>query len=185
MGYKLFLGEKVQSQLMVKDVKLLGPENNHHAHEIEEAENSCSNEKYDYCIYEALARVMKENTKDNCTVPYMRNKKICKNPDDIKTAFDIHWNRVTNQQKDCKFPCHSLNVNLGGKNYENKTVEKQPYGVYYMYFPPRVTTLVERSLYTPLNLFAEVGGYLGLLLGFSLHDLISWIIKLIEAKFMK
>ena len=128
-----------------------------------------------------LSRVMKENTKDNCTVPYILNRKICKNPKDIKTAFNIHWNRVTNQQKDCQLPCHFLNINLGGKNYENNTVNTQPYGVFYLYFPPRVSKLVERLLYTPLHLFAEVGGYLGLFLGFSLYDLLSWITKSIEA----
>ena len=43
----------------------------------------------------------------------------------------------------------------------------------------------ELTLYTPLSLFAEIGGYVGLLLGMSLWTFASWISDLLEVKIKK
>ena len=40
----------------------------------------------------------------------------------------------------------------------------------------------ELILYTPLSLFAEIGGYVGLLLGVSIWNFAAWISNLIEVK---
>ena len=83
---------------------------------------------------------------------------------------------------DCNIPCHSLTVNLGAKNYQNKTVEAQDYGRLTLYYAPSVTQNEEHLLYTPLNLFAEVGGYVGLILGYSLFHVAALTRSAIEAK---
>merc|ERR1712012_988496 len=101
---------------------------------------------------------MMSQTKENCTVPWTRNNsKICTNSEDIEKAFSISWNRGTNQMKDCKKPCHSLEISQVGDNIfaSNKTVLR-------LYFKSVVTKSQEEYLYTLRNLFAEIGGYVGI-----------------------
>ena len=43
----------------------------------------------------------------------------------------------------------------------------------------------ELQLYTSLSLMAEIGGYVGLLLGVSLWHFASWMNDLLEAKIKK
>ena len=188
MGYKLYLGEIMQSQITVTDITIL--ERNQKKDEddptYKEGRKTCMKENYDDCIYNMLTREMRKNTEDNCTVPYVRDdSRICTKESDMNTTFWIAWNGVTNQQLDCNIPCHSLTVNLGAKNYQNKTVEKQNYGLLYLYYAPRVTQSEEHLLYTLLNLFAEIGGYVGLILGYSLFHVAALISSAIETKVKK
>ena len=186
MGYKLYRGEIMQSQITVTDTEVLErtvtEENNKTEEEVEV--KTCSKDVYDDCIYGMLNRFMRENTEDDCRAPFVRsdNDTICKKPKDIATAFWIAWNRVTNQKKDCLIPCHSLTVNLGAKNYVKKTVDEQDYALLYLYYAPRVTKNIEHKLYTILSLFAEIGGYVGLILGYSLFNVAGWISEIIEKR---
>ena len=43
----------------------------------------------------------------------------------------------------------------------------------------------ELTLYTPLSLFAEIGGYVGLLLGVSIWNFAAWISDILESKIQK
>ena len=43
----------------------------------------------------------------------------------------------------------------------------------------------EKQLYTSLSLFAEIGGYVGLLLGVSLWHFARWISDFLEIKIQK
>ena len=188
MGYKLYRGEIMQSQVTVTDITLIerNLEEDEEDANSKEGTKTCTNEIYDDCIYGMLARVMRENTEDNCTVPYVRDdSKICTKPNDINTTFWIAWNRVTNQKKDCNVPCHSASVNLGAKNYQkepNSTIASQTHALLYLYYAPRATQSIEHWLYTILSLFAEIGGYVGLLLGYSLFNLASSISDVIETR---
>ena len=138
---------------------------------------------------------------------------ICKNPENINTTFWEAWNRVTNQLKDCPVPCDSLLVSLGAKNYkvkkkhpyllhiivkvckvmtmsvcssfQKKNITEQDYGLLYLYFAPRTMFSEELILYTPLSLFAEIGGYVGLLLGVSIWNFAAWISDILELKIQK
>ena len=185
MGYKLYRGETMESQLMVRDIKLLEKDLHQDKDDtnINEGSKTCSTEIYDDCIYEMLARVMLDNTADKCTVPYIRDdSNICSNPSDINTTFWIAWTRVTNQQKDCNIPCHAAMVSLGAKNYQNQTMDKQNYALLYLYYAPSVSQSTEHFLYTSTVLFAEIGGYVGLLLGFSFFELATWISRTMDTK---
>ena len=151
-----------------------------------EGSKTCSHEFFDDCIYNTLTRLMRENTEDNCTVPYVRDdSKICTKPKDINATFWIAWNRVTNQKKDCNVPCRSATVSLGAKNYQNKTVKAEDYAKLYLYYAPRVTQNIENWLYTSLNLFAQIGGYVGLILGYSFFHILRMISSMIEAQVRK
>jgi hypothetical protein len=51
-----------------------------------------------------------------------------------------------------------------------------------LYFQPRVMRSEEHHLYTVLSLLAEIGGYVGLLLGYSLLHAASSISSFLETK---
>ena len=147
---------------------------------------SCSNEAYADCIYDMLDRLMRKSTEDNCTVPYIRGAdSICTKPNDINTTFWIAWNRVTNQLKDCNLPCHYVTANLGAKNYIKNNISDQEHATLYIYYPSRLSKATEHWHYTTLDLFAEIGGYVGLILGYSLFNLASWMIAAVESKINK
>ena len=110
----------MQSQITVTDIQILERENKQDKDDpnFKQGSKTCSTENYDDCIYNMLARAMRKNTEDNCTVPYIKdNSDICTKPNDINTTFWIHWNRGLNRMNDCNIPCHSTTVNLGAKNY--------------------------------------------------------------------
>ena len=49
--------------------------------------------------------------------------------------------------------------------------DERDYGQLYLYFAPRTMFSEELELYTSLSLMAEIGGYVGLLLGASLVNI--------------
>ena len=173
MGHKIFLGQKVTSQVKYTDFYQL-------ERELPNNRKSCSYHKYDDCMYSSLYHWMINSTKDHCTVPWIRNNnKICTKAEDINKAFMIAYNRVTNQHNDCDTPCHRLIVDLGAKEMikldNNKTS-----AVFHFYFPQKMLVIKENYLYTVLNLLAEIGGYMGLLLGYSLFNIATFVNKIID-----
>ena len=178
----------MQSQITVTDTQILErtvKEDAGNGKEVEE--KTCAHHVYDDCIYGMLSNLMRNNTEDGCRVPFIRddNDNICTKPLDINTTFWYAWNRVTNQKKDCLIPCRSLTVNLGAKNYVKKNVTEQDYGLLYLYYAPRVTQNIEHRLYTVVSLFAEIGGYVGLILGYSLFNVVGWTSDIIESRMNK
>ena len=55
----------------------------------------------------------------------------------------------------------------------------------YFYFAPKVMKTTEHFFYTALSLMAEIGGYLGLLLGVSLWHFASWISDSLQERINK
>ena len=75
---------------------------------------------------------------------------------------------------------------LGAKNYELlPAASKRRFGQVLYYFPPRVMVSEEKFFYTFLSLMAEIGGYVGLLLGVSLFHFADWLSDLVEAQIEK
>ena len=68
--------------------------------------------------------------------------------------------------KDCKKPCHSLEISLIGDKSEVFNHTRLV-----LYFKSVVTRSREKYLYTWRNLFAEIGGYVGIFLGYSFFSL--------------
>ena len=79
--------------------------------------------------------------------------------------------------------CQTLLVNLGAKNHQIE--EDSNRGRFYLYFAPRTMVSRELLLYTLLSLFAEIGGYVGLLLGVSIWNFAAWISNILESKINK
>ena len=137
MSHRVRVGQKVYAQITVQDMLQLERDLEKSANSAQwEKNKTCSNIPYDQCMYNALVKRMQENTKDNCTVPFIRNNtNICTETEDIKESFLVAIRRITNQYGDCDVPCHSLVVNVGGKN--TKTYSTRKYGEMYAYFHPR------------------------------------------------
>ena len=193
MGHIIKLGEKIQAQVNSHAVRQLDKENKDphgsHTHETHGVTRmskghatTCSKLSYAGCIYNQLTALMMEQTEDNCTAPWfpgpwMNNSKICTKDKDINTTFWIYWNRVTNRMEDCNRPCNQLVLNIGGKNTEKTT--NNTISNFYLYFASNSQQSQEHDLYPFLSMMAEIGGYLGLLLGYSCLDLASYISNLI------
>lgn len=87
MGYKLYRGETMQSQIRISDIELLerevaakteedsdtASESQLSTNESEERghNKTCSNEPFDNCLFSKLIKDMKANTEDNCTAPFI------------------------------------------------------------------------------------------------------------------
>ena len=204
MGYKIYLGETSQSQVSWQDIRLkklrkknFGIDCKEYifssrmmSKETDDGSMSCIDSNYDECMYEALIKHMESKTpsENGCTVPWLINgtsgvTDICTKQQNINTTFWEAWNRVTNQLNDCPVPCKTLLVNLGAKNHQIE--EDSNRGRFYLYFAPRTMVSRELLLYTPLSLFAEIGGYVGLLLGVSIWNFAAWISNILESKINK
>ena len=82
MGYKVYKREKLQFPITATDITILerDAKNDEHDPNFKKGRKTCSNDLYDDCIYNMLARTMRQNTAKNCTVPYiMDNSNICTN----------------------------------------------------------------------------------------------------------
>ena len=55
-------------------------------------------------------------------------------------------------------------------------------GLFYLYYEKRIVRSKEHYFYTGVSLFAEIGGYLGLLLGISFLNFASWFSELIKSR---
>ena len=85
------------------------------------------------------------------------------------------------QFNDCPVPCHSLLEKLGAKIF--KIDEKSKIGTWIFYFSARTMVSDQLELYTSLSLIAEIGGYVGLILGASLWNFVTWISNIINIKY--
>ena len=67
MGYKVFLGDHVQSQINYQDVRMVPKVD-------DGGQESCSNEEFDSCIYGKVTERLYEEA--GCTVPWIMNNSV-------------------------------------------------------------------------------------------------------------
>jgi hypothetical protein len=188
MPYRLYRGETMQSQITIGDTHIIERDVTDEEDDLDNKETSktCTDEVYDDCVYEMMDREMREKTEDNCTVPYMRDvSKVCRKKKDVHMSSLIATSLVTNGEHDCNIPCHSVTVDLAARNYQNTSTENQEYALLDLYFLPTARLTTEKLLYNGLKIFAEIGGYVGLLLGYSLFSLVRWINRAFETMIRK
>ncbi|QQP34739.1 Uncharacterized protein FKW44_022728, partial [Caligus rogercresseyi] len=171
MGYHVNIGERMETQVNYQDARMLIKTK-------EDGSKTCSNEDYDTCMYNAMAKHMYGAV--DCAVPFIRNNtRICESDYQTNLTFWMFYNRVTNQMKDCADPCSFLIINVGAKNYR---VINESYGELFLYYAPKVFLSEENYLYTLLSLLAEIGGYVGLLLGVSFFHVAGVISDILDRK---
>ena len=173
MGHIVNLGSEIQAQITYHEIELLAKEN-------EDGKLSCEMSQFDTCIHGKLVQMMEENF--GCTTPWFvgNNSRICTDPEKVRGSFDIMYTRSTNQMNDCNVPCHRLETFVSGKNTDTAKTENET--KINLYFQPSTMISEEHILYTAVSLFAEIGGYMGLLLGYSLLSFAQTIGEFIERK---
>ena len=170
----------------------------------EDAKSSCSDEmsfSFDQCFDGWLTNMLL--TEGGCTPPYVENKThLCNSQSDwdkFLAANDRRDSLVKSHRfRICPRPCATMKGNIKfvteipmkhcdrcGTFSGNKTLQKLvPQGAELsrIILTIKEEFEVTRSFfaYTPLAFFAEIGGYLGLFIGYSLvslADLGSWIVE--------
>ena len=140
--------------------------------------NPDKNKNYDYSFYDIVAN--QNEDKFNCTVPFhplTLSKKtgniaeIC--PDMIrgKAAYRNYKSFVqTGPSSSSMRPCAGMDVFLGLPDIDTGP-EDEAYIRLYLKTDIKIKSII--LYYDSNTLFAEIGGYLGMLLGFSLLDFTS------------
>ena len=130
------------------------------------------------CVYDKLDRI-KEHTKTNCTVPWAKNiGNICTEENDAREALsqtlDITSSIGLNT---CPRWCQSMPMKISGGYGRGNLSSSITFN-----FQAIVPTSTEEYLYLFSNLFAEVGGYVGIMVGYSLVTLIDALFDLLVTK---
>jgi hypothetical protein len=133
-------------------------------------DNYGKSKDFDDCMYTKMHKLMIDEV--GCTVPWLPDKsKICVQPTKRTQAFDVYQKNRRNQQDICPNSCLFTNMYFGppvtGINGPERS--ELAWGVFY--FRRDIKTTNEYILYTLLSMAAEIGGYVGLLLGASLVNL--------------
>ena len=128
---------------------------------------------FDNCLINALDKRALKSI--GCTFPTLTNLKSqsCDakliNETQAKLLHDYKLFKSQAELLDCALPCSTMNVALGFPKYDK---EYSPFKARAkVYFKRSVTEKRNIVPYDWVSLMAEIGGYVGLLLGWSLMDL--------------
>ena len=139
---------------------------------------------YDNCMYMNLYDLMMEEV--GCTVPWLpRKDNICNDPIESKIAFEVYQQNRRNQEYICPKSCLSTNMYFGPPVTGNNDPVRQQFAWGVFYFRRDIKTSTEYELYSFLSMAAEIGAYVGLLLGASLLNLGGINSSLLEYCFNK
>ena len=81
---------------------------------------------------------------------------------------------------DCPLPCTSMTITFGFPIYDDYPADK---GRVVIYFKTNINVRRNVVFYDEVHMLAEIGGYIGLLLGLSLLDLAALFRSLLERHF--
>jgi hypothetical protein len=133
-------------------------------------DNYGKSKDFDDCMYTKMYQLMMDEV--GCTVPWLHNKSnICVELTQRKQAFEVYQKNRRNQQDICPKSCLFTNMYFGPPVTGIQGPEKSKIGYGVFYFRRDIKTTNEYQLYTLLSMAAEIGGYVGLLLGASLVNL--------------
>ena len=118
--------------------------------------------------------------KIGCTTPFGFNRdNICNDTDKGKVAMDLFRKlRAEKRVKDCLYPCTNLKIRMDRIEFAKLNGTTR----FKLQFEQFIRVTSSYVSYTGLELVAEVGGYVGLFLGFSILHLthaFEYVIQLI------
>lgn len=151
-------------------------------YEMQKQQRDMSNcETYNYdngCWYDKFERDIRSATLDNCTIPWaINNTNICTKRETVQSAL-MSLDKIVKERFSCPKSCLSMPISLTGG-----AIQGPPGKVSLkLRFSPYVQVSKEEDLYTVLSLIAEVGGYVGLLCGYSILTLIQWLYQTLKRK---
>ena len=104
------------------------------------------------------------NTSTDCTVPWnINNSNICTNSKDAMKALAMAEYVTNIGIQKCQNWCQSMPMKISEASSMIGLTSSITF-----YFQSLIPTSTEKNLYTFLSLFAEVGGYTGIMVGYSL-----------------
>ena len=147
---------------------------------------------YDSCLFAQLRQLSLDSV--GCTTPWIPDKSnICKDAEKRTEAFDVYQKNRRKQNYICPNSCLFSNLYFSPPVTGENNVEKSHLGEAILYFRlveiklllgyaclsmffitflrRDIKTTSEYYLYSGLSMVAEIGGYVGLLLGVSLFKL--------------
>ena len=113
----------------------------------------------------------------------MDNSKICTKKSDVRAAISVASSMLKSVRKYCQSPCNTMQVSVLGGNVVGGKPGGKPQ--IRLFFQSKVMIGREEYLYNFLSFFAEVGGYVGLILGYSLLNLTRLVIAALEKMMFK
>ena len=127
-------------------------------------------EHFDDCMYSKLKQLQLDRA--GFTVPWLPDKsKVCTDEISSKIAFQVYQQNRRNQKDICPNSCLFTNMYFGPPVTGVNNVERSNIGWGVFYFRRDIKVTTEYFLYSLLSMAAEIGGYVGLLLGASLVNL--------------
>ena len=154
-------------------------------------EEECKNYDLDYKRDDCITNYIESEalTKIGCTTPFIGNSSnICtdqkKAKDALKLYLKIRDQSINNELTQCPKPCKFYMIDFGRssttqKNESSENIEEKRSQLT-IKFRKYIKHSKVKYTYQGLEMFAEVGGYLGLLLGMSLNQLPSLISSMTE-----
>ena len=150
----------------------------------EEFSNCEPDLNYDDCMYTNLYDLMTE--KVGCTVPWLpRKDNICNDPIKSKETFEVYQQNRRNQEYICPKSCLFTNMYFGPPVTGTNDPVRQQYAWGVFYFRRDIKMTTEYEVYAFLSMAAEIGAFVGLLLGASLLHLGGITNSLLEHCFNK
>ena len=80
---------------------------------------------------------------------------------------------------DCTKVCRSMPISVTGGG-DRAASNPQNFPSITFHFQPWVSKSVEKELYDILSLFAEIGGYVGIIVGYSILNLADYMFGLVN-----
>lgn len=136
--------------------------------------NSKMNHNYDTTLYEKIAKENEEHF--NCSVPFhpsitsqltRRPIEICNNSETGKKAYNNWWDSH-NAKTDNNKPCAEMDISFGLPYIDNDKPDNEASIRIYTKSDIKVKSVI--LYYDITTLLAELGGYIGMLLGISVVD---------------
>lgn len=142
-------------------------------------EKPCNDEE-DYNLDECIIKNVDETMLNQigCTTIFGNHPDMaCKDPKLAEIAHKFHLDEVVDS-KTCKYPCRFLSNSFISKSVEQRGTNQT---ITDISFQEYVKSTRSHYIYNAINLIAELGGYVGLFLGYSflnIGDVMDWILDL-------
>ena len=93
--------------------------------------------------------------------------KICSDDEDVKKALASYLEVANLQRSQCMQPCRSMPITITNVGKDDLSTSEEQHKTI-LQFQPWITISYQKEHYDFLSLLAEVGGYMGLLCGYSI-----------------
>jgi hypothetical protein len=174
-GKKKFTNLFCRSRVDVERGRFIKIAVNHEVVQLLSDDGSCADNYYpdkdfDECMYSKIYQLSMEAV--GCTVPWILDTDhICTDPEKSKRAFEVYQQHRRNQEDICKRSCLFTNMYFGPPVTGFQNNETSHVGRAIFYFRRDIKATTEYYLYSLLSMVAEIGGYVGLLMGVSLFKI--------------